>query len=34
VLSMAFYHEVPHIGTLAGIILAGVSVYLLQKRKP
>ena len=33
VLSMFFYHEVPHMGTVAGIILAGVSVYLLQGRK-
>jgi drug/metabolite transporter (DMT)-like permease len=32
VLSMVFYHEVLHLKTLAGIILAGVSVYLVQGR--
>jgi drug/metabolite transporter (DMT)-like permease len=33
VMSMVVYHEVPHLKTLAGIILAGVSVYLVQGRK-
>ena len=32
VLSMLFYHEVPHVKTLAGIVLAGVSVYLVKGR--
>jgi drug/metabolite transporter (DMT)-like permease len=32
VLSMFFYHEVPHVKTLAGIGLAGVSVYLVKGR--
>jgi len=33
VMSMAIYHEVPHIKTFAGIILAGLSVFLVQGRK-
>ncbi len=32
VMSMVVYHEVPHIKTLVGIVLAGVSVYLVQGR--
>ena len=32
VLSMVFYHEVPNLKTLAGVILAGISVYLVQRR--
>jgi len=34
VMSMAIYHEVPHIKTFAGIILAGLSVFLVQGGKP
>jgi drug/metabolite transporter (DMT)-like permease len=33
VMSMAIYHEVPHTKTFAGIMLAGLSVYLVQGRK-
>jgi drug/metabolite transporter (DMT)-like permease len=33
VMSMGVYHEVPHLKTFAGIILAGLSVYLVQGRK-
>lgn len=33
VLSAVFYHEIPHTRTLAGIFLAGVSVYLIEGRK-
>lgn len=32
VLSIIFYHEVPDLKTLAGITLAGVSVYLVKGR--
>jgi drug/metabolite transporter (DMT)-like permease len=32
-LSVVFYHELLHVRTFAGVILAGVSVYLLQGRK-
>ena len=32
VLSIFFYREVPHLKTLAGITLAGVSVYLVKGR--
>lgn len=32
-LSVVFYHELLHMRTFAGVILAGVSVYLLQGRK-
>jgi drug/metabolite transporter (DMT)-like permease len=32
VLSIIFYQEVPHLKTLAGITLAGVSVYLVKGR--
>jgi len=33
VLSMVFYREVPRIKTFAGIVLAGLSAYLVQGRK-
>ncbi|MDE3181446.1 MAG: hypothetical protein KGM47_17520 [Acidobacteriota bacterium] len=33
VLSMALYYEMPHARTYAGIVLAGVSVYLIEGRK-
>ncbi|MGH9398125.1 MAG: hypothetical protein ACRD18_14895 [Terriglobia bacterium] len=33
VLSMVFYHEIPHARTFAGIVFAGVSVYLIEGRK-
>lgn len=33
VLSMLFYHEIPHSRTFAGIVLAGVAVYLIEGRK-
>jgi len=34
VMSMEIYHEVPHLKTFAGIILAGLSVFLVQGGKP